>query len=153
MFGRTKHRNWFSGKRFLRQPNSRKYVFSGKHFTATKCTLSKTLSLPPQLVSLSLPNAPFSQPDCASTTLSTSTLALCVSLKSLTPSSPLAAYPTLTHQQKQRKNSNSPSETKSPNTHTPCRVLFRPRWERAKARVGVWKESGVERSWYFWGLI
>ena len=78
-------------------------------------------------VSLSLPNALLSQPDCASTILSTSTLALCVSLKSSTPSSPLPAYPIQTHQQKQRKNSNSPSETKSPNTQMPHRALFRPR--------------------------
>ena len=51
MFGPTKHRKWFSGKRFPRQPNSgkhfpfpeisisEKYVFSEKHFTATKRTL------------------------------------------------------------------------------------------------------------------
>ena len=51
MFGRTKHQNWFSGKRFPRQPNSGKhfpfpeisisgkYVFSGNRFTATKRTL------------------------------------------------------------------------------------------------------------------
>ena len=55
MFGRTKHRNWFSEKRFPRQPNSGKhfpfleisisgkYVFSGNCFTATKRTLRPTV--------------------------------------------------------------------------------------------------------------
>ena len=51
MFGPTKHRKWFSGKRFPRQPNSGKqfpfpeisisgkYEFSGNRFTTTKRTL------------------------------------------------------------------------------------------------------------------
>ena len=51
MFERTKHRNWFSVKRILRQPNSlntfffpensisEKYLFSRKYFTGTKHSL------------------------------------------------------------------------------------------------------------------
>ena len=56
MFGPTKHRKWFSGKRFPRQLNSGKhfpfleisisgkYVFSGNRFTTTKRTLRNTHS-------------------------------------------------------------------------------------------------------------
>ena len=52
IFERTKHRNWFSVKRILRQPNSlntfffpensisEKYLFSRKYFTGTKHNLS-----------------------------------------------------------------------------------------------------------------